>query len=215
VTPISNQRYSEIVNHPGVFGKSAKIKEAWGDVWEGVSHLVRRCMDRGEACHIKDDLLLYRRGQRGHYIEKYHTWSFIPVFDLDGRRVLGMYNPTMDSTAAVLAYRRQQTTKLISDRVSIVRNLEDYFGGIVEAVTDNAKDVPFLMCYSVSRRGEQKAGEPHSLRLSLESSIGVPEDHPAAPREMNLTLTRAQAANTEPDAGSNGVSTLGPTKMWI
>jgi hypothetical protein len=69
-------------------------------VWEGVSGLIDRCLYEGEACYRKDDLLPYRRGPRGHFVEKYHTWSFVPLFDNETGKVLGMFNPTMETTEA-------------------------------------------------------------------------------------------------------------------
>lgn len=70
----SNQHYTQIVNHPLMFGKSAKVKEAWGPVWDGVYHLIDRCLRFGEPTYKEDDLLLYRKGPLGHFVERYHTW---------------------------------------------------------------------------------------------------------------------------------------------
>jgi signal transduction histidine kinase/DNA-binding NarL/FixJ family response regulator len=151
-------------------------------VFDGVRPLIRQCLDDGIAYHTENDLLLYKRGENGQFVEKYHTWSFIPIFDLDGK-IPGIYNPTTDSTDAVLAYRRQQTTKSISDRISIARTVDELFKGIAEAMEGNSKDVPFLLCYGIEEK--DKLGE---VELTLQSSVGVPEGHSAAPRSTRLKL---------------------------
>ena len=158
-------------------------------------HLVQKCVKDGKASYTLDDLLLYERGPRGHYIEKYHTWSIIPVSNTDGS-VLGTYNPTTDQTAAVLAYRRQQTTKNISDRVSIARTSEEFFQGLAEAVQDNAKDVPFLLCYSVQKETNNSMKEDSNFKLALESSVGVPQGHPAAPETLEMDLRSFKSRST-------------------
>ncbi|WVW79173.1 hypothetical protein I302_101139 [Kwoniella bestiolae CBS 10118] len=165
-----------------MWGRSAKVKEAWGPVWDGVSHLIDRCLTAGEPCYREDDLLLYRRGPKGYWVEKYHTWSFIPLFDEEGKP-LGLFNPTRDTTASVLARRRQETMRDLSEQLLTARTATDFFGGIVEVLEQNSKDVPFLMCYSV-----EDSSESHHVKLHLESSIGVPEDHQAAPSDLELPL---------------------------
>ena len=197
--------------HPQVYGRSANIPEAWGPVWHGVKHLIRACIDQGRAHFVENDLLLYRRGPRGHYVEKYHTWSFIPIFNPDGS-VPGIYNPTQDTTAAVLAQRRQRTTKRVSEKVSLARTKEEFWQGVGEAVEDDPKDVPFLICYSVEEdAGKQEggmdsgngpgSGEKRTLRLSLESSVGVPEEgHPSVVASLMIELpsvkTHARTSST-------------------
>ncbi|WVF67026.1 hypothetical protein IAT40_001769 [Kwoniella sp. CBS 6097] len=184
-----NDNYAHIVDHPRMYGRSAKVKEAWGPVWDSVYHLIERCLTEGEPCYREDDLLLYRRGPSGYWVEKYHTWSFIPLFDEQGAP-LGLYNPTRETTPSVLARRRQESMRDLSENLLIARTLKEYYGSIVEILEKNPKDVPFLMCYSVHEdtKGQQQ------LDLTLESTIGVPEDHPAAPRKITLGHERSVRA---------------------
>ncbi|OCF32334.1 hypothetical protein I316_06002 [Kwoniella heveanensis BCC8398] len=182
-----NDNYAHIVDHPMMYGRSAKVKEAWGPVWDSVYHLIQRCLEEGEPCYREDDLLLYRRGPSGYWVEKYHTWSFIPLFDEQGRP-LGLFNPTRETTPSVLARRRQESMRDLSENLLIARTLKEYYTSIVEVLEKNPKDVPFLLCYSVEGDAEEHNRGLHQLNLTLESTIGVPEDHPAAPRKLNLTI---------------------------
>ncbi|WWC91472.1 uncharacterized protein L201_006418 [Kwoniella dendrophila CBS 6074] len=179
---IYNDNYAQIVDHPHMWGRSAMVKEAWGPVWDGVKHLIDRCLEDGEPCYREDDLLLYRRGPKGYWVEKYHTWSFIPLFDENGKP-LGLYNPTRDTTASVLARRRQESMRDLSEQLLTARTTTEYFNGIKEVLELNPKDVPFMMCYSIEENSES-----HSVKLELQSTIGVPDGHKAALNNLELPL---------------------------
>ncbi|WWC64291.1 uncharacterized protein I303_106901 [Kwoniella dejecticola CBS 10117] len=195
-----NDNYAQIVNHPLMWGRSAKVKEAWGPVWEGVSHLINNCLTLGEPCYREDDLLLYRKNSKGYWVEKYHTWSFIPLFDEDGKP-LGLFNPTRDTTASVLARRRQESMRDLSERLLTARNTTEYYSGIADVMEDNPKDVPFLMCYSI-----EDGAEPGLVKLHLESSIGVPPDHQAAPCNLTLSLSADRLSRSSYGPKANQIS---------
>jgi hypothetical protein len=89
----SNDNYSTIVDHPAVFGKSAISPEAWGPVWEDVRDFIDRCVNKGEACYRKDDLLLYRRGPRGRFVEKYQHLELHPPVGHGNRQGAGHVQP--------------------------------------------------------------------------------------------------------------------------
>jgi signal transduction histidine kinase len=175
-------------------------------VWESVSGLIDRCLNEGEACYRKDDLLLYRRGPRGHFVEKYHTWSFVPLFDNETGKVLGMFNPTMETTEAVLAQRRQETLRDVAEQVQLARTTRQFFDGLAEMTARNPKDVPFLLCYSV-------VGEAGGAQLTLESSIGVPKDHPAAPATFDV-LSSSIDPTSRPVSGGTRCVTSYDDAAW-
>lgn len=166
-------------------------------MWDGVYHLIDRCLTLGEPTYKEDDLLLYRRGQRGQFLERYHTWSFIPIFDPTGKP-LGLYNPTSETTAAVLARRRQETMRDLSEELLVARNTADYFASVSEVLERNTKDVPFAITYSIA---DDTRG---ALSMQLESSIGVPDNHPSVPAKMSLQLPNLRSQSSQ--RGSNAFS---------
>ncbi|WVQ94591.1 hypothetical protein IAU59_001671 [Kwoniella sp. CBS 9459] len=186
-----NDNYAHIVDHPRMYGRSAKVKEAWGPVWDSVYHLIERCLKEGEPCYREDDLLLYRRGPSGYWVEKYHTWSFIPLFD-EQSAPLGLFNPTRETTPSVLARRRQESMRELSENLLVARTSREYYDSIIEVLEKNPKDVPFLLCYSVQEDEESKGHQ--QFDLTLESTIGVPDNHPAAPRKLTLGHERSMRA---------------------
>lgn len=196
-TDNSNDHYAQIVDHPQMFGKSAMRNDAWGPVWEGVQPLIDLCLTQGQPCHHEDDLLLYRRGPTGHYVERYHTWSFIPLFD--NGKPIGLFNPTVGTTAAVLAKRRQETMRDLSERMSAASTKREFFDGIAEVMERNTKDVPFVACYRVEEHGT-------SWELGRESLVGVPGDHPSCPPRIAIT-----AGQKHRRSGSRGSSVPSPS----
>ena len=196
----SNQHYTQIVHHPAKFGASAKAEDAWGPVWNDVLPVIKRCYEFGESCHFQDDLLLYRRGPTGHFVEKYHTWSFIPIFDAD-RKPLGLFNPTLETTAAVLARRRQETLRDVSEQVSLARTTGEFYEGVRNVLEKNAKDVPFMAFYSTSAKDQA------TVDLHLQASVGVPDNHPSCPAQMSASL-RAARPNLAPFLSSPTPSSM-------
>lgn len=186
-----------------MFGKSAKVKEAWGPVWDSVYHLIERCLDDSEPCFFENDLLLYRMGSRGHFIEKYHTWSFVPIYDHDGKP-LGLYNPTRETTAAVLAERRQATLRDITEQLAPARSHAEYFERIAETAELNPKDIPFLACYSVDKHDDTRT------TIKLESTVGVPANHPSMPSTLQIDTRIAEASQVGRDSPgpSSAASTM-------
>ncbi|KAL7425265.1 hypothetical protein Q5752_000953 [Cryptotrichosporon argae] len=172
---IYNQGYSKILNHPTGFGRPAI--EQWASLWEGIGPIIDRGM-RGESCYFTDDLLLYAIGPTGNFCERYHTWSFVPIRG-DGGRVLGLYNPTTETTDAVLARRRQETMRDLSEEIQVARSSKQYFAGIADVFERNPKDIPFALCYSIA-----KGADGEGSTLTLEQSVGVPADHPAGPAKI-------------------------------
>ena len=122
--------------------------------------------------------------------------SFIPIHDHDGTP-LGIFNPTSETTDAVLARRRQETMRDLSQELLVVRNVKEYYAAVSDVLERNPKDVPFAISYSVDEDTHQR------VILQLESTIGVPSDHPAAPN--TLTIEVAPLRNPS-HRGSNGLS---------
>ncbi|WVQ64073.1 uncharacterized protein L199_002232 [Kwoniella botswanensis] len=102
----------------------------------------------------------------------------------DDFQMIYLFNPTRDTTASVLARRRQETMRDLSEQLLTARTTNEFYNGIVEVLEQNPKDVPFLMCYSV-----EDGSEPNHVSLHLESSIGIPEGHHAAPMDLDLPLS--------------------------
>jgi PAS domain S-box-containing protein len=114
-------------------------------------------------------------------VEKYHTWSFVPLVDTDGK-TLGLFNPTSDTTASVLARRRQETLRDLLEQSLLAKAQREYFQDMAAVLEHNPKDVPFAICYSLQSHVDGK------VTLALESTVGVPENHPSTPSSLTVNL---------------------------
>jgi signal transduction histidine kinase/CheY-like chemotaxis protein len=140
-------------------------------------------------------------------MEKYHTWSFIPILDTDCKP-LGMYNPTRETTAAVLARRRQETMRALSEQLLVSRTIPEYFESLAFVSDTNVKDIPFLVCYSCDE-GEQ------DVTLKLRSKVGTSDNNLHTPQTITLPrphAPRRRGTHTTLDRmSSNSLSVLSGT----
>ena len=197
-----------------MYGQSARVKEAWGPVWREIRDLVDACMLHGNPCSRENDLLLCRKSPSGHYLERYHTWSFVPIRDVHNQ-VIGMYNPTRDTTVAVVASRRQATLRDLAQELQLTDGVSDYFTGLGAILERNPTDIPFALVYSCLE-GSQNG----QVQLRLQSTVGIPNGHPSAPsivtprldtKQSNAraSISRWQSSSPTPSILSTDPSTSG------
>ncbi|KAL7419627.1 hypothetical protein Q5752_005540 [Cryptotrichosporon argae] len=178
---IYNKNYSHLTDHPNSWGRPAR--EVWAAVWDSLGPSFERAW-QGESLHTENGLYLYREsGSSNTVVERYHTFSLISLVS-DGQTV-GIYNPSVETTDQVIAKRRQETTRDMSEHLLVVRNQKEYYDGVVDVLSRNAHDAPFVICYRVE--------EGDTLELTLEAQVGVPPNHPAAPPKLTLPLPGKQA----------------------
>lgn len=183
-----------MVNHPEAFGKP--IREIWGGFWDIMGPLVDRAL-AGEPIIRENDRILFYRRDTDRYVEKYHTINFLPIFD-SRNRVVAIYNPTRDNTDRILARRRLTTVRQLVDKVSFARSSEEFYAAVASVLESNPADAPFMMFYSVNPAEAEDGGIPIEtnstlLELRLESSVGVPDSHPAAPKLITITMRKQRS----------------------
>ncbi|KAL1405025.1 hypothetical protein Q8F55_008648 [Vanrija albida] len=172
-----------------MFGKPAS--EVWGMLWEGgLKALARKCM-LGDSVYHHNDLLLYAKNERGNFIERYHTWSYVPI--RDGDKIVGLYNMSLDTTAHVLFDRRFDTARELVDELAFAHSKTRFFEAITDALDANPIDAPFAICYSVDALGGTPAPQLNAVDLTLQSTVGVPAGHSGAPARLHVPLPNRDA----------------------
>jgi hypothetical protein len=156
-----------------------------------------------------NDLLLFERfGPEGNFMERYHTWRYIPIIGVDNR-FMGIFNQSIDTTETILAERRLGTVRELSEHMLVARTTREYFSSLGQVLSENRTDVPFFLCYSVDQQGQ--SGSQVSVEVTLETSVGVPENHPSAPSKMTISVP----ARSRAQFGSNADRMSSPTLSAI
>jgi len=87
--------------HPSILGM--KAEEAWPEIWNFVSPLIRQVMDGGPAIYMKDQLVpIYRNGRME---DVYWTFSYSPVNNESGN-VNGVLVTCFETTGEIKALKR-------------------------------------------------------------------------------------------------------------
>ena len=173
--------------HPVLMGQS--YKEAWAEIWDEVSEVFANAKLTGEATMKDDDCLFMKR--TGFLEETYFSWSIIPMVGSDGQ-VKGLYNPAFEKTRRKIAERRMLTLREIGERTAAARDVKGFWEQVLGALELNEYDTPFVLLYSVADESDSDSSSIHSssvvgvLQCTLEGSLGVPEDHVAAPKEIDF-----------------------------
>ena len=104
---------------------------------------------------------------------------------------MGIYNQALDTTDQVLAERRLNTARDLSEQLLLARTVKEYFSLLAEILETNPKDLPFGIFYSV-KTPEYPPKDPLATtapaELFLESTVGVPEGHPSAPETLSYNI---------------------------
>lgn len=173
--------------HPGLMGMS--YRAAWQEIWDEVKDVFANAKSTGEATMKDDDCLFIKRN---NFLEEtYFSWSIIPMVGEDGS-VMGLYNPAFEKTRRKIAERRMLTLREVGERTASARDVKSFWSQVLGAFEFNEHDSPFLLLYSVTDDGDSDGSSVHSSSVvgsrqcMLEGSLGVPEDHPAGPQQIEL-----------------------------
>ena len=196
----SNKEYSQIVDHPAAFGQPGAV--VWAPIWDYVGPMVDQVLS-GTPVEYFNDLLLFKKfGPDEILLETYFTWRYVPISSRDGK-IMGFYNQARETTDVVLADRRLTTSREISEAMLLARSTKDYYSALAEVLGDNRKDIPFGMFYSVNVSvTAPKETAPTSIHVdvALESSAGVPEDHPNVPKSVKVAIPLRNRSTFGPNA---------------
>lgn len=118
--------------------------------------------------------------------------SLIPLVGDDGT-VAGLFNPAFEKTRRKVAERRMLTLREVGETTASAREVKGFWDQVLKGLEYNPYDTPFVLLYSVADDNESEDMSIHSNSIStakqclLEGTLPhIPEDHPAAPRTMDL-----------------------------
>ena len=173
LTFLYNDTYARMTlgkKHPWALGKPAR--EVWSEIWTDIAPRIQRVLDSGEATW--DEALLLFLERSGYREETYHTFSYSPLSDDDGR-ITGMFCVVTEETERVIGERRLSFLRSLSAGLSGAILEADVLAAVDNCLHQNPRDLPFALTYLF--RGEDSA--------RLVSRSGIDSGHPAAPEELH------------------------------
>jgi PAS domain S-box-containing protein len=158
------------IKHPD--GLAKPTRELWAEIWPDVGPRLRKVYEQGEATFDRALLLILER--HGYPEETYHTFSYSPVLDDDGR-VGGVLCAVTEDTDRVISERRLGSLRVLASSLAAA----DSRGAVLKAaqagLAENPHDLPFVLTYLFAEDG--------SARLAF--ATGLPPGHPAAPERLD------------------------------
>jgi len=151
--------------HPWALGKPAQ--QVWHEIWKDIGPRIHQVMDTGEASWDETLLLILERS--GYPEETYHTFSYSPLSESDGR-IVGMLCVVMEDTVRMIGERQLSALGTLAEALAGAISMQDVFAAIERGLA-NQKDMPCTLTYLF---------EEGSSRLKLVSRTGFDADHPAA-----------------------------------
>jgi signal transduction histidine kinase/PAS domain-containing protein len=176
LTFLYNDDYARMTlgkKHPWALGKP--FQEVWAEIWDDLAPRIRRVLDSGEATW--DEALLLFLERSGYREETYHTFSYSPLPGDDGE-VAGLLCVVTEETDRVIGERRLKTLRSLAGELSKTITEEEVVSCIARCLGENQKDLPFTLLYLFTEDRKE-------ARLACQT--GIAEDHPAAPKSMQLT----------------------------
>ena len=178
------------VKHPWALGRPAW--EVWEEIWPDIGPRVDAVLRTGEATW--DEALQLFLERSGYTEETYHTFSYSPVIETDGR-IMGMLCVVTEETDRVVGERRMTTLRDLASELSGTRNEAELFEAVRARLGDNPRDLPFTAVYVFDDDG---------ATARLRCATGIAPGHPAAPGAHRCLRRGALAGRRPPPDGGAG-----------
>ncbi len=106
--------------------------KVWKEIWHDIGPRIDRVLATGEATWDEGLLLLLERS--GYPEETYHTFSYSPLSDDDGRRA-GIFCVVTEETERIIGERRLSTLRELASRISGKNTREEVCSAIAESAS--------------------------------------------------------------------------------
>ena len=121
----------------------------------------------------------------------------------------------METTDSVLAKRRQETLRDLSEQSLLARTQEEYWRDMPIVLATNTHDVPFAACYSLIDSAGGK------VKMKLVSKVGIPDNHPSTPNIIETVIAPAQrprrpnsTAMSSPSLSAISAPSIACSRIW-
>ena len=134
--------------HPWALGRPAR--QVWAEIWRDIGPRIESVLATGVATWDEELLLFLERA--GYPEETYHTFSYSPLANEDGR-IVGMLCVVSEDTDRVLSERRMTTLRDLAAAVPASRTRDEVLAAVRAQLGGNARDLPFSLTYLFDDQG--------------------------------------------------------------
>jgi PAS domain S-box-containing protein len=159
--------------YPWALGRPAT--EVWSEIWPEIGPRIERVLSTGEATWDEDLMLFLERS--GYVEESYHTFSYSPLADDDGRTA-GMLCVVTETTQQIISVQRIAALRDLGAGVTGELTEVEAISSACRQLATNSKALPFCLVYLFTADG---------TCLVRTGATGFPDDHPAAPKAFETT----------------------------
>ena len=172
LTFLYNDTYGQVTlgkKHPWALGKPAR--QVWKEIWPEIGPRIQKVLDTGQSTWDEGLLLFLERS--GYSEETYHTFSYSPLEDDDGK-ISGMLCVVTEESDRVIGERRLKFLRLLASELGRSINEAEVLRSIERILNQNDKDLPFVLVYLQDEDGYSR----------LATASGLTAGDPAAPMSI-------------------------------
>lgn len=171
LTFLYNDAYRPTLGIKDPWALGARADRIWAEIWSDIGPRIDTVLTTGEATYDEGLMLFLERS--GFPEETYHTFSYSPLADDDGK-INGMLCVVTEETERVLGKRRVETLRDVASSLASTNTEEEVLQALREQFSRNKKDLPFTLTYLFGQHGQ----------VRLASFTGISPDHPLAIQHM-------------------------------
>ncbi len=172
LTMFYNDAYGPTLGVKQQWALGASAREVWKEIWPDIGPRIEHVLQSGEATWDEGLLLFLERS--GYPEETYHTFSYSPLADDDGR-IVGMLCVVTEETERIIGERRLFALQELAAGIAGNNTLGMVFAAVASQLNRNSKDLPFTLTYLFDDQGAAE----------LACCSGVGSGHPIAPARID------------------------------
>ena len=115
------------IKHPWALGIGAR--EVWHEIWPDIGPRIQTVLETGQSTY--DEALLLFLERSGFPEETYHTFSYSPLADDDGR-ICGMLCVVTEETERVIGERRVETLRDVASKLAATKTVDEVLQAVNE-----------------------------------------------------------------------------------
>lgn len=177
LTFLFNDAYRPTLGLKDPWALGAPAARVWAEIWPDIGPRIETVLTTGKATYDEGLLLILERS--GFPEETYHTFSYSPLQD-DNGRTAGMLCVVTEETERLISERRVETLREVASALATTNSEDEVLQALRVHLAKNSKDLPYSLTYLYDDAGQAR----------LDAAVGLDAGHALAP----LTLEPAALA---------------------